>query len=93
MAPISEADVPKKYTGAAMSLGSFMGYVPDLFAYGINGAIIDANKPVAAYTKIFLIGGVVTLIGIVTAGIMMANNWQKDKERHLAAKAAKQQRS
>lgn len=91
MAPISEAEVPKKYTGAAMSLGSFMGYVPDLFAYGINGAIIDANRPVAAYTKIFTIGAVVTLIGIVTAGIMMANNWQKDKERHLAAKAARKQ--
>lgn len=92
MAPISEADVPKKYTGAAMSLGSFMGYVPDLFAYGINGAIIDANKAVSAYTKIFMIGGIVTLVGIVTAGIMMVNNWQKDKARHAAAKAARQQK-
>lgn len=87
MAPVSEADVPDKYVGSAMSLGSFAGYAPVFWAYGMNGSIIDHNKPVAAYTKIFTIGVVVALCGVVASFILMMVNRKKDKANYEAKKA------
>ncbi|MFC2694613.1 MAG: MFS transporter [Lactobacillus sp.] len=86
MAPISEAGVPKKYTGAAMSLGSFMGYAPDLWGYGMNGFIIDHNSPLKAYSLIFLIGAIVTLMGIVCSFVLMMTNKKQDQAKKQAAK-------
>ena len=89
MAPVSEVDVPKKYVGSAMSVGSFAGYAPVFWAYGLNGSIIDHNKPVAAYTKIFMIGVVISLCGVVTSFILMMVNRKKDKANYEAKKAAR----
>jgi len=56
LAPIAEADVPEKYSGAAMSIGSFAAYASIFWAYALNGWIIDNYEPVEAYEKIFSIG-------------------------------------
>lgn len=72
-----------------MSVGSFAGYAPVFWAYGLNGFIIDHNKPVAAYTKIFMIGVVVSLCGVVASFILMMVNKKKDKANYEARKAAR----
>ncbi|MCH3990946.1 MAG: MFS transporter [Lactobacillus sp.] len=90
MAPISEADVPDKYTGSAMSVGSFAGYAPVFWAYGLNGSIIDHNKPVTAYTHIFTIGVIVAAAGTVCALILMIANRKQDKKRHEEAMAKRE---
>lgn len=87
MAPISEVDVPEKYSGSAMSVGSFAGYAPVFWAYGMNGSIIDHNKPVAAYTQIFTIGIIVATFGVICAFILMMVNRKKDKAKWEAKKA------
>lgn len=70
-APIDEANVPKRYYGSAMSVGSFVGYAPIFWVYSMNGKIIDIDKPIAAYQHIFMIGAIVAAVGIVSSFILM----------------------
>jgi predicted MFS family arabinose efflux permease len=78
LAPITEANVPKDYSGSSMSVGSFAAYAPVFWVYGLNGKIIDTYDPIVAYQKIFTIGVVVALAGMVCAFILlMMNNKNK----------------
>ena len=79
LAPITEANVPKEYVGASMSVGSFAAYAPVFWVYGLNGKIIDKYEPIIAYQKIFTIGIVVALVGIVCAFILMMINKNTNK--------------
>lgn len=54
-APMDEVEVPREITGAAMSLGSFIGYLPGAFMYTIYGAILDNVPGVGGYRIVFLI--------------------------------------
>ncbi len=71
-APIGEANIPKEFSGAAMSIGSFFTYSPVFWAYGFNGYILDKNidDPVAGYKIIFSIGIVFAIIGCLSAIIL-----------------------
>ena len=42
-APIGEANIAENRTGAAMALGSFIGYAPAMFCYSLYGYILDLN--------------------------------------------------
>lgn len=42
-APIGEAKIAENQTGAAMALGSFIGYAPAMFCFSMYGYILDLN--------------------------------------------------
>lgn len=79
LAPITEANVPKDYSGSSMSVGSFAAYAPVFWVYGLNGKIIDTYEPIVAYQKIFTIGVVVALAGMVCAFILLIMNNKNKK--------------
>lgn len=64
LAPVAEANVPKSYSGSAMSVGSFAAYASIFWAYALNGWIIDSYDAVDAYQIIFGIGLTVALVGM-----------------------------
>ncbi len=80
LAPITEANVPKAYSGSSMSIGSFAAYAPVFWAYGLNGKIIDTYDPIVAYQKIFTIGVIVALAGMVCACMLVIMNKKNKKE-------------
>ncbi|MDX2319991.1 MAG: MFS transporter [Moritella sp.] len=67
LAPIAEAGVPKEFSGAAMSVGSFAAYASVFWAYALNGWIIDSYPAIEAYQMIFGIGLSVSAFGMFTA--------------------------
>jgi len=79
-APIGEANIPKAFSGAAMSIGSFFTYSPIFWAYGVNGYIIDKykNTPQVAYELIFSIGIVFAVVGFI-ASTILTKSIQKKK--------------
>lgn len=54
-APMDEIQVPRDITGAAMSLGAFVGYLPGAFLYTVYGNILDRNPGMRGYRIVFLI--------------------------------------
>ncbi|OFI48507.1 transporter [Floricoccus tropicus] len=74
LAPVAELDIDSRYSGSAMSVGSFLAYAPVLLVYSMNGRIIDNNlsDPVAAYKTIFLIGVGVALFGAFCSFVLVA---------------------
>lgn len=84
LAPVSEIEVPEKYSGSAMSVGSFASYAPVFWAYGLNGMIIDQHNPVTAYKIIFFISVLVAGAGVVAAFILMIVNRKHDQQRREA---------
>lgn len=84
LAPVSEIEVPEKYSGSAMSVGSFASYAPVFWAYGLNGMIIDQHNPVTAYKIIFFISVLVAGAGVIAAFILMIVNRKHDRQRREA---------
>ncbi|WP_052356597.1 hypothetical protein [Faecalimicrobium dakarense] len=82
LAPIIEANVPKDHSGSSMSVGSFAAYAPVFWAHGLNGKIIDNHEPIVAYQKIFTIGAVVAIVGMVCAGVLVYMN-KKNKNNNV----------
>ncbi len=54
-APMDEVRVPREITGAAMALGSFIGYLPGTFMGMIYGPQLDANPGLPGYKIVFTI--------------------------------------
>ena len=54
-APMDEGEVPREITGSAMSMGSFIGYLPGAFMYAIYGGILDRYEGLAGYRIVFII--------------------------------------
>ena len=82
LAPIAEFDIPKKYAGSAMSVGSFAAYAPIFWVYTMNGKLLDAHQDnvVEAYRIIFEIGIVVAILGsLCTLILLMLNSKSKSK--------------
>lgn len=82
LAPIAEFDIPKKYAGSAMSVGSFAAYAPIFWVYTMNGKLLDAHQDnvVEAYRIIFEIGIVVAFLGsLCTLILLMLNSKSKSK--------------
>ena len=63
-APMDEVQVPREITGAAMSMGSFIGYLPGAFMYAIYGAILDNTDGLSGYRIVFLMMAVFAVLGI-----------------------------
>lgn len=71
LAPLTEIGISDKYSGSAMSVGSFVAYAPVFWVYSLNGSIIDHNNSVQAYQHIFSIGTTVAAIGVITSFILI----------------------
>ena len=67
-APMDEVKVPKHITGAAMSLGSLIIYLPNSFAYLIYGSILDANPGMKGYKMVFT-----AMIGFAVLGFFVSS--------------------
>mgnify|MGYP001086563864 CR=1 FL=1 len=64
-APMDEVDVPREITGSAMSLGSFVGYLPGAFMYAIYGSILDNFSGMTGYRIVFAVMAVFAVGGIL----------------------------
>lgn len=62
-APMDEVKVPRDITGSAMSIGSFVGYLPGAFMYAIYGAILDHFEGLAGYKIVFFIMAALAVVG------------------------------
>ncbi|MDR1852047.1 MAG: MFS transporter [Propionibacteriaceae bacterium] len=71
-APIGESNVPKAMGAAAMSVASFIGYSPGLWAYPLFGSILDKYEadPTQAYQIIFTIMFCLCVLGFVLTNIL-----------------------
>ncbi|MCE0826979.1 MULTISPECIES: MFS transporter [Buttiauxella] len=72
-APIGEAGISEKNTGAAMALGSFIGYAPAMFCYSLYGYILDHNAGLIGYQIVFGLMAVFACAGIIVSGLLMRN--------------------
>jgi uncharacterized protein with PQ loop repeat len=72
-APIGEAGISEKNTGAAMALGSFIGYAPAMFCYSLYGYILDTNPGLSGYKIVFGLMAVFACAGIVISGLLIKN--------------------
>ena len=63
-APIGEANIAENRTGAAMALGSFIGYAPAMFCYSLYGYILDLNPGLTGYKIVF---GIMTCFALCGA--------------------------
>jgi len=61
-APMDEVNVPRDITGSAMSIGSFVGYLPGAFMYAVYGAILDHYEGLAGYRIVFITMAVFAVI-------------------------------
>jgi len=80
-APMDEVKVPRDITGSAMSIGSFVGYLPGAFMYAVYGFILDKFEGLAGYRIVFIIMAVFAVIGFfLSAYILRTIKKQKAKE-------------
>lgn len=64
-APMDEVGVPRQYTGSAMSLGAFIGYLPGAFLYILYGNILDHNPGLLGYKIVFSTTVVFAIFGFL----------------------------
>lgn len=72
-APIGEAGISEKNTGAAMALGSFIGYAPAMFCYSLYGYILDSQPGLLGYQIVFGLMAVFACAGIIISGLLIKN--------------------
>lgn len=64
-APMDEVNVPREITGSAMSMGSFIGYLPGAFMYAVYGSILDTYAGLTGYQIVFSIMSVFAILGVL----------------------------
>ena len=68
---MDEINVPREITGSAMSLGSFIGYLPGAFLYSVYGNILDRNPGISGYRIVFLIMAVCAGAGFLLSSYIL----------------------
>lgn len=81
-AAIDELSIPLKYTGAAIGLASFIGFIPEAFVYTLVGSWLDNNPGVTGYKIMFSYMMVIGIIGFIFSIILIM---QIKKRKKLAA--------
>lgn len=77
-APMDEVKVPREITGSAMSLGSFIGYLPGAFMYSVYGNILDRNPGLSGYRIVFLVMAVFAAAGFFLSSYIL---WRIKREK------------
>lgn len=70
-APMDEVKVPREITGAAMSIGSFVGYLPGAFMYAVYGNILDRFEGLDGYRIVFIVMTVFAVIGFFLSSYIL----------------------
>lgn len=70
-APMDEVKVPREMTGAAMGLGSFIGYLPGAFMGTIYGSRLDADPGVGGYKTVFIIMACISVAGFFISMLLI----------------------
>ncbi|WP_341270550.1 MFS transporter [Morganella morganii] len=70
-APIGEANIKESSTGAAMALGSFIGYAPAMFCFSLYGHILDSYPGMTGYKIVFGLMALFTCCGAFASGILI----------------------
>ncbi len=70
-APMDEVKVPRDITGSAMSIGSFVGYLPGAFMYAVYGAILDNFEGLSGYRIVFIVMAVFAVIGFLLSSYIL----------------------
>ena len=87
-APIGEAKIGEESTGAAMALGSFIGYAPAMFCFSLYGHILDSNPGMLGYKIVFGIMACFAFCGAIVSVALIKNiNKNKGKEQALPVNA------
>lgn len=79
-APMEEVKVPREITGSAMSMGSFIGYLPGAFMYAVYGGILDKFDGIAGYRIVFIIMAAFALGGILLSTFILGTIKKQKKE-------------
>lgn len=79
-APMDEVHVPREITGSAMSMGSFIGYLPGAFMYAVYGGILDKFEGLAGYRIVYIIMAVFAAGGFLLSTYIL-KTIKKEKER------------
>jgi sugar phosphate permease len=84
-APMEEIGVPREMTGAAMSLGSFIGYAPAMFCYSIYGSMLDKTPGLGGYKHVFILMAAFAVMGFVITSILVSKiNKKKQAAQQVA---------
>ncbi len=70
-APMDEVKVPRRITGAAMSLGSLIGYLPGAFMGIIYGRQLDLHPGIEGYKLVFITMGIIAVCGIIVSTLLV----------------------
>ena len=70
-APMDEVKVPRDITGSAMSIGSFVGYLPGAFMYAVYGGILDKFEGMAGYRIVFIVMACFAVIGFLLSDYIL----------------------
>ncbi|WP_368937684.1 MFS transporter [Morganella morganii] len=70
-APIGEANIKESSTGAAMALGSFIGYAPAMFCFSLYGHILDSYPGMTGYKIVFGLMALFSCCGAFASGILI----------------------
>lgn len=62
-APMDEVGIPEEISGTAFGVACLIGYAPGMFGFLIYGAILDANPGATGYHLVFMIMGVLAVLG------------------------------
>lgn len=65
---MDEIKVPKEISGAAMSIGSLVGYFPSTFAYTLYGSMLDKSPGLSGYKMVFM-----TMVGFSILGFFISS--------------------
>ena len=68
----AQIGVPREMTGAAMSLGSFIGYAPSMFCYSIYGNILGKAPGLDGYRHVFMFMTAFAIMGFVVSSILVS---------------------
>ncbi len=78
--------IAENKTGAAMALGSFIGYAPAMFCFSLYGYILDLNPGIIGYKIVFGIMACFAFSGAVVS-VMLVKRISQRKKEMLAAEA------
>lgn len=70
-APMDEVHVPREITGSAMSMGSFIGYLPGAFMYAVYGGILDRFEGLSGYRIVYIIMALFAIGGFLLSSYIL----------------------
>ncbi len=69
--PVEEINVPREISGAAMSIGSLIGYFPAAFAFTLYGNMLDRSPGMQGYRNVFMTMIFFSVLGLIISSILV----------------------